>query len=918
MNSAIRVCGKCGTEIPADAPEGGCPGCLLETALDAAGGQMVFGRYKLIKVLGRGGMGIVWLARDEELERHVALKFLPDLMIQDRALLYQLKRETKRCLELTHPHIVRIHDFVHDERSGCISMEYVDGETLSSLRVEKEQKVFEPPEIAGWIGEFCDALDYAHNHARVIHRDLKPANLMVNQRGDLKITDFGIARSLADSATQLTGEQGRSGTLVYMSPQQLGGDRSTHFDDIYSLGATIYDLLTSKPPFYSGNIDRQICERVAPSMTERRKEFNIEPAFIPQLWEKLVAACLTKDPSRRPQSAVDVAQRLQLPSGQARSPTFAKAAKRKPLLVAGVAAVAVLLLAGAYFGTSNRHAKPLSHQPAIPEKSIAVLPFENLSDEKENAYFADGVQDEILTGLTRVADLKVISRTSVMQYKAGLRRNLREIAAQLGVAHVLEGTVQRAAGRVRVNAQLIDARTDTQLWAEGYDRDVTDVFAIESEVAGKIVAQLQAKISPSEKAAIEQKPTDDLVAHDLYIRAKTLIATSAFSTPLGESVSEAARLLNQAIERDPAFALAYYQLAQAHDQFFFAGIDHTPARLAKADAAIQSLTRLRPNSGEAHLALANHLYGAYLDYDRAREELKLAQQSLPNDPLVFEILGFIDRRQGRWAESTKNLERAVELDPQNAGFLKQLADSYVCLRQYADAERVLDRAIAVAPKDSNTRAYRASIELEWHADPQPLSSTVRAILTEDAREGQNVAELWLRASLCERDFDGASRALAALPIAGCYDDFIPFPQASCEGVVAQMMGDKAAAHAAFTIARNEAAKLIADQPDYAEALCVLAMADAALGNKEEAIREGRRAVELMPLSKNAIAGYLLIEYLALIYAWTGEKDLALQQLAVAASAPGVLSYGELRLHPRWDPLRSDPGFDKIVASLAPK
>ena len=919
MNSAIRVCGKCGTEIPADAPDGGCPGCLLETALDAVGGQMVFGRYKLIKVLGRGGMGIVWLARDEELERNVALKFLPDLMIQDRALLYQLKRETKRCLELTHPHIVRIHDFVHDERSGCISMEYVDGETLSSLRVEKEQKVFEPPEIAGWISQLCDALDYAHNRARVIHRDLKPANLMVNQRGDLKITDFGIARSLADSATQLTAEQGRSGTLVYMSPQQLSGDRSTHFDDIYSLGATIYELLTSKPPFYSGNIDRQICERVAPSMTERRKEFNIEPAFIPQLWEKLVAACLAKDPPRRPQSAVDVAQRLQLPSGPARiSPTFANAAKRKPLLVAGVAAVAALLLAGVYFGASNPHVKPLSHPPAIPEKSIAVLPFENLSDEKGNAYFADGVQDEILTGLTRVADLKVISRTSVMQYKAGLRRNLREIAAQLGVAHVLEGTVQRAAGRVRVNAQLIDARTDTQIWAEGYDRDVTDVFAIESEVAGKIVAQLQAKISPREKAAIEQRPTADLVAHDLYIRAKTLIATSGFSTPVGESLSEAARLLNQAIERDPAFALAYYQLAQAHDQFFFAGIDHTPARLAKADAAIQSLTRLRPNSGEAHLALAKHLYWGYLDYDRAREELKLAQQDLPNDPLVFEILGFIDRRQGRWAESTKNLERAIELDPQNAGFLKQLADSYVCLRQYADAERILDRAIAVAPKDSNTRAYRASIELEWHADPQPLSSTVRAILAEDAREAQNIAQLWLRVSLCERDFDGASRALAALPIAGCYDNFIPFPRASCEGLVAQMMGDKAAAHAAFTTARNEAAELIADQPDYAEALCVLGIAHAALGNREEAIREGRRAVELMPLSKNAIAGYLLIEYLALIYAWTGEKDLALQQLAVAASAPGVLSYGELRLHPRWDPLRSDPGFDKIVASLAPK
>jgi TolB-like protein/Tfp pilus assembly protein PilF len=554
---------------------------------------------------------------------------------------------------------------------------------------------------------------------------------------------------------------------------------------------------------------------------------------------------------------------------------------------------------------------------AIPEKSIAVLPFENLSNEKENAYFADGVQDEILTGLSRVADLKVISRTSVMQYKAGPRRNLREVATDLGVAHVLEGTVQRAGGRVRVNAQLIDARTDSQLWAERYDRDVADVFAIESELAGKIVAQLQAKISPSEKAAIEQKPTADLAAHDLYVRAKTLMATAGFSTPARESLAEAIRLLNQAIERDPAFALAYYQLAQAHDQFYF-GFNHTPARLAMADAAIQSLTRLRPNSGEAHLALAKHLYWGYLDYDRARQELKLAQRSLPNDPLSFEILGFIDRRQGRWAESTKNLERAIELDPRNAGFLKQLADSYVCLRQYADAERVLDRAIAVAPKTSSTRAYRASIELEWHADPRPLSSTIRAIIAEDSREGENIAQLWLRVSLCERDFDSASRALAALPIAGCYDDWIPFPRASCEGVVAQMKGDKAAAHAAFTTARNEGAKLIADQPDYPEALCVLGMANAALGNKDDAVREGRRAVELLPVSKNAIEGPLLLKYLALIYAWTGEKDLAFEPLTIAAKLPGFLSYGELRLHPYWDPLRGDPRFDKIVASLAPK
>ncbi len=561
---------------------------------------------------------------------------------------------------------------------------------------------------------------------------------------------------------------------------------------------------------------------------------------------------------------------------------------------------------------------PTSWPTAIPEKSIAVLPFENLSNEKENAYFADGVQDEILTGLSRVADLKVISRTSTMQYKkSGAELNLREIAKALGVAHVLAGSVQRAGDRVRVSAQLIDARTDTQLWGERYDRDVADVFAIESELAGKIVAQLQAKISPSEKAAIEERPTADLAAHDLYIQAKTLIATAIFTTPQTDKLSEAARLLNEAIERDPNFALAYYQLAHAHDLLYFVGSDHTPARLAMANTAIESLVRLRPNSGEAHLAIAEHLYWGYLDYDRARGELSLAQKSLPNEPLAFVLAGYIDRRQGRWAESAKNLERAGEIDPQNRGVLQQLAQSYLCLRQYADAERVLDRAIALAPKHAPLRALRAQVELEWHADPRPLILTIETILTEDPGEAKNIADLWLRESLCQRDLDAAVRALAALPIDGCRDDTILFPPYWCEGVVAQMRGDKAAARAAFTNARTEAAKLVAQQPDYAAALCVLGMADAALGHKENAIREGRGAVELLSVRRDAVIGPKLVEFLALIYAWTGEKDLALEQLAVAARVPGYLSYGQLRLHPYWDPLRGDPRFDKIVASLAP-
>ena len=467
------------------------------TQREFVGGQKLFGRYTLIKILGRGGMGIVWLARDEELEREVALKFLPDLMVADPAALDDLKRETRRSLELTHPHIIRIHDFVHDERSACISMEYVDGETLASLRCRKEQKVFRPEELTIWMAQLCDALDYAHNRARVIHRDLKPANLMVNQRGDLKVADFGIGRTLAESLKSVTLEQqGRSGTLSYMSPQQLDGERGTHLDDIYSLGATIYDLLTSKPPFYSGNVDRQIHERVAPSMTERRKDLNIEPALLPAAWEETVAACLAKDPARRPQSAAEVAQRLQLAPAQTRAITTVpgKSSSRKGLLGAGVAAVILLALAGWYFGILNRQTKPVavvtkspqSQAAAIPEKSIAVLPLENLSEEKENAFFADGIQDELLSNLAKIKDLKVISRTSVMQYKSGITRNLKEIAQQLGVSNVVEGSVRRSGNRVRVSVQLIDAQTDRHIWAQNYDRTLADSITLQDELATEI------------------------------------------------------------------------------------------------------------------------------------------------------------------------------------------------------------------------------------------------------------------------------------------------------------------------------------------------------------------------------------------------------------------------------------------------
>jgi len=562
--------------------------------------------------------------------------------------------------------------------------------------------------------------------------------------------------------------------------------------------------------------------------------------------------------------------------------------------------------------------RPTRSTLSVAEKSIAVLPFENLSEEKANAFFTDGVQNEILADLARVADLKVISRTSVMLYKSGNPRNLREIGQQLGVAHVLEGSVQRSANRVRVTAQLVDARTDAHLWADTYDRDLADVFAIQSEIAKTIADHLQARLSPKAKAAIDERPTANLAAYDLYTHAKSLIDNILSIEPRKDLEFEVVRLLDEAVERDPSFFLAYYELAEAHDAIYLVGFDHTPARLALADAAIQSLRRLRPDAGETHLALAKHLYWGYLDYDHARQELIAAQQVLPNNALAFVLAAYVDRRQGRWEESTRNFEHALELDPRNVVIPLQFSFNYQNLRRYVEMAAILDRALMLAPKDVALRVQRALVALSWHADPKPLHATIQAILAENPDAAALLAYQWLPLALYERDPAAAERALAAMPPGGCEDRAIRFPNSWCEGLVARTRGDQSAARAAFISARKELEKRVREQPEYAEVICALGVTDAALGNKEDAIREGQRAVELMPVSKNAIEGPLLIEYLALIYAWTGEKDLAVKRLDEVATLPSYLSYGELVLHPRWDPLRGDPRFEKIVASLAPK
>jgi len=495
------------------------------------------------------------------------------------------------------------------------------------------------------------------------------------------------------------------------------------------------------------------------------------------------------------------------------------------------------LIAGGFFFLRHRASQQATNAAAsfpvgsVPEKSLAVLPFENLSEEKANAFFTEGVQDEILTALSRIADLKVISRTSVMQYKSGAPRNLREIGQQLGVAHVVEGSVQRAANKIRVNAQLIDARTDAHLWAQTYDRDLADVFAIQSEIAKAIADQLQAKLSPNEKKAIEQPPTTDLAAFDLYSRAKSLLLTAGFSVTGDPDLRKAIELLDEAVKRDPSFFDAYCQLAYAHEYFYAqTGIDHTPARLTLAEAAVQAATRLRPDAAETHLARAQYLYYGLRDYAGALAELEIARRALPNDPRIFELTGYILRRRGQQEEGLRNLQRAVELDPRNFDILQQIAVSYSNLRRYAEAIAALDRALAIVPDNAEMRATRGEFYLYWKADTRPLHETTDVILAQGPSTIASAATSWFFCALAERDPAAAERALVALGDNPCWgESTINLSRSFGEGLLARMTKDEARARTAFEAARTQQEKITQAQPDYGPALCVLAMIDAVSG-----------------------------------------------------------------------------------------
>jgi TolB-like protein/tRNA A-37 threonylcarbamoyl transferase component Bud32/Tfp pilus assembly protein PilF len=923
-------CEQCGAATRLD--NGCCVSCLLKENFDTdvEASAEVFegvlaeadvpdkewrlGNYQILEEIGRGGMGVIYRARQRHSGRIVALKRVLTYHADSHETLARFRREAEAAASLDHPNILPVHEVSETEdKLPFFSMKFAAG---GNLRTAASDVRSEPRECVRLMAKVARAIAYAHAQ-RILHRDLQPGNILLDARGEPLVSDFGLAKWL-DEESDLTRTLTTFGTPGYIAPEQAQGAQFSSAADIYSLGAILFYLLAGRPPFVGANALSVIQQAGATPAPKLR-------SFVPSVdrdLETIVARCLERDPKARYATAVALAEDLErwlegrpIVARPVRAPARVwRWSRRNPILAGAVAAclflaLAVIWLLGEKFFTT-----------AVTEKSVAVLPFNYLGEDKANAYLADGIQDEILTDLARIADLKVISRTSVMRYTSGTARNLREIGRQLGVAHVVEGSVQRVGNRLRVNAQLVDARSDQHLWGESYERDVSDVFAIQSEIAKTIAGQLQIKLSPSQQEAIDRPPTNDLTAFDLYVRAKNLILGTTLSSTTRTDFLQAVDLLNQAVARDPSYFDAYCRIAYAHDSLYFAGYDHTPARLALAEAAIQTAFRLRPNAGEAHLARALNLYWGYLDYDGALAELEIVRETQPHNPRVFEWRGTIERRQGRWEESIGDMERAIELDPRNTELLQQTALSYEFLRRYADQKLMLDRVLAILPNDAATKAARALIDLNWQGDTSTLHKTIASIEAADSAAMPKIADAWLICALTEHDADAAKNAVIAFGenrphLTG---DNVPLTRLFLEGVIARMTKDDTKALSAFTAARAEQEKVVQTQPTYGPAVCVLGLIDAGLGRKEEALREGRRAIELLPVEKDAINGPAMIKYLAMIAAWVGDKDLACEQLTIAIRYPNSPSYGQLKLLALWDPLRGDPCFEKIVAALAPK
>jgi serine/threonine protein kinase/tetratricopeptide (TPR) repeat protein len=968
-----KTCSVCG--IPLSAASEFCPACMLRIGLEGKVGtggcsseaapdnstqsELKVRRLENYEVvrredgtpfeLGRGAMGITYKAFDVDLRCLVTLKVINARYLNDESARLRFLREARAAASLRHPNVASVLHLGRTGNSYFYAMEFVEGETLESLiRRSGRLEVNLTLEIAAQVSAGLAAV----HEQKLVHRDIKPANIMVSlkdaNRVIAKIIDLGLSKAVAESPSQpaISMPGAFAGTPEFASPEQFAGIGTDIRSDLYSVGVTLWQMLTGKVPFQGTPAEVMYEHQHTPLPLEQLIQ-------MPQPIVVLLRVLLQKDPKRRFQNPTELVNALRkvdyaIKAGRSitdqdlqtitpgQVPERSKAASLLPRLktVVGTrnahlilwAALALLAAGGlamikSTFFTAGHPIPDASiaapNDTKIPEKSIAVLPFESLSDNKSDTYFADGVQDEILSNLAKVSQLKVISRTSVMTYRSTNDRNLRSIGNALGVANVVEGTVRRDGNRVRVTTELVDARTDQTLWSDSYDRDLIDIFAIQSDIAQTVASKLSARLSLGEKQGMQEKPTENLEAYDLYLQAKASITNTLLSVDSGKSRQaflDAIALLEQATRRDPAFALAYCQIAKADNCLYALRLDITTKRRLHDEAAVKEALRLKPDLPEAHIVAGYFLYTCYRDYKNARTHILIAERASPNSAEALTLSGYIDRGQGGWSESTKAFERAYDLDPKNPEILNQLGANYGYIRHYRDQERIYNSLIEVEPDNPSVKLLKAMTFFDGKADMSAWRAALEA-LPPSMKNDQGMFPWFFEFSVLSRDWTKATDLVRSSS-----NDELPLimgtmlPRPCLEIPIAKYRGENPEKENLFVAARDQLSRKVEEHPEDPYLLCSLGQMDAYLGRKQEAIQEAQHAVAMLP---DAIDGPILQSVLATVYALTNEPDLAFKTLDVSIKTPRGISYGDLKLDPDWDALRSDPRFDKLLAQLAP-
>ena len=939
MISVARVCQRCGAKISSDATREVCPACLLESGLGLFNDESVaaatdvdrdgrvqaldrkkatpptrmladFGDYELLEEIGRGGQGVVYRAHQKSLNRTVALKVIGLGPWATETHLKRFRREAEAAASLEHPGIVPIHEVGERDGQCYFSMKFIEGGQLDEV-VRRTPVSFR--QAAELIAKVARTVHYAHEHG-ILHRDIKPGNILLDAKGEPHLTDFGLAR-LLDTQSSVTRTIDVLGTPSYMAPEQAAGETTklSKATDVYGLGAVLYQLLTGQPPFAGGTTYETI--RLLRD-TEPRPPRSLKPKIDREL-STICLKCLEKDPQRRYSSAQALAEDLEHwlkhePIAARRTGLLTRGSKwvrRNP----GIAVMAAMLFALAV---------PLGvivwKSEFIPDKvgitnGVAVLPFENLSGDPENAYFAEGIHEEILTRLASIAGLKVISRTSTQQYQTK-PRNLREIGKQLAVANILEGSVQKTTDQVRVNVQLINAQTDSHLWAETYDRKLTDIFELESEIAKRIAESLQARLTGREQQALAVKPTNNPEAYDEYLRGLAFEARSISQTDLRR---EAIGFYERAVQLDPNFALAWARLSRAH-AFLYAFREDTtpPTRRDAAKSALDTAQRLEPNSPETLLALGYYQYWVLGDYGLAKTTFKELSKLLPGNSEIPAALGHVTQRGGHVDESIAYFEQGLALDPRNMDLLVGAAATYAMLRQFPVAIKLYDRALDVIPNDPELMALKATM---YQAEGNLQESAKLLIDVNERTTLWNVFATKLGQLRLERNHAEAIRLLQArLAQVPSTSELGKIPDLLHLAVAQRLVGDTAGEKVTAEQARNVLELLCKKQPVNDADPLLLSLANALLGERDSTLREMERArTTLDPAGE---------ELLALIQTVLGENSRAISTLAQLLKAPysshiydeaAPVTPALLRLDPIWDPLRADPAFQKLCQEKQP-